>query len=162
MFSHPRPASPERARRTGEGGSTSSVPNPPAAGKLSYWQLTHDRLQHFEVPWREGGDHFDRLVKALSCVLQFSLGTPGAGLWVDVYRNMQTTPQLSFQYLVTLNSPSNYNIVLVDDLPDLLAMLEHLAPIVQLSMSSRQEQNQLTQKHRAAAAEEVGGSGTQH
>jgi hypothetical protein len=112
------------------------------------------------VPWHQETDHFDRLLKALSCVLQFSLGARGTGMWVDVYRNKKTTPQLSFQYLVTLNTPSDSDTILVDDLPDLLNMLEHLTPVIQLSMISQRPESPLAQKLRAAS--ETDGTGTAH
>jgi hypothetical protein len=116
-----------------------SRPGPPSTtheGRLSYWQLSHDRLQHFEIPWREEPDHFERLLTTLHCVSQYTLGVPGSGLWVEVYRNKKAAPQINFQYLVTLNTPADSDTILVDDLPDLLNMLEHLAPIIELSMQS--------------------------
>jgi hypothetical protein len=161
MFSHPKSTPTEHAHRAK---ITAPQPVPPSTtkeGKLSYWQLTHDRLQHFEIPWREEPDHFDRLLTALSCVMQFSLGTRGSGLWVDVYRNKKATAQLSFQYLVTLNTPNDSDTILVDDLPDLLNMLEHLAPIIELSMASHREESSLAQQMRIAAGE-AGSSGPAH
>jgi hypothetical protein len=161
MFSNPKSPQGERSAR---GGASAHQPTPPSTtkeGKLSYWQLTHDRLQHFEVPWREAADNPDRLVKALSCSLQFSLGARGTGLWVDVYRSKKSTPQLSFQYLVTLNTPSDSDTILVDDLPDLLNMLEHLSPVIQLSMASHRDESSLAQKLRMAAGD-ADSSGTAH
>lgn len=161
MFSHPKSPPSERPSRPHSSAPQPTPPSTTKEGKLSYWQLTHDRLQHFEVPWREDPDHFERLLKTLHCVSQFSLGTRGTGLWVDVYRNKKATAQLAFQYLVTLNTPSDSDTVLVDDLPDLLSMLEHLAPIIQLSMASHREESSLAQKMRIAAAENDS-SGTAH
>ncbi len=119
-----------------------SRPEPPSQtkeGKLSYWQLTHERLQHFEIPWREDQDHSERLVKTLHCTPQYHLGNRGSGFWVEVFRNQRVAPQLSFQFLVTLNTPTDSDTILVDDLPDLLSMLEHLAPIIRLSMESTRQ-----------------------
>jgi hypothetical protein len=103
---------------------------------FSYWQLVNERLQHFEIPWRDEPDHFDRLLQALHCRRQFALGERGAGVWIEVYRNERTTPELKFHYLLTLNTPDAYDIVLVHDLPDLLTFLEHLAPTLQLAMAT--------------------------
>lgn len=122
--------------------AATSRPGPPSQtkeGKLSYWQLTHERLQRFEIPWRDDGDHAERLVQTLHCAPQYSLGHRGAGFWVEVFRNQRVAPQLSFQFLVTLNTPTDSDTVLVDDLPDLLSMLEHLAPIIRLSMESTRQ-----------------------
>ena len=137
-----------------------SRPEPPSTtheGRLSYWQLTHDRLQHFEIPWREEPDHFERLLTTLHCVSQYTLGVPGSGLWVEVYRNKKATPQINFQYLVTLNTPADSDTILVDDLPDLLTMLEHLAPIIRLSIESARQSSGAGTR----ALEAFGGSGEQ-
>jgi hypothetical protein len=142
-------------RRTPPGSSggahLSPRPDPPSTnkeGKFSYWQLANDRLQHFEIPGRDEPDHFERLLRVLHCMPQFTLGTKGSGFWVEVFRNHRTTAQLSFQFLITLNTASDSDMVLVDDLPDLLNMLEHLAPIIQLSVESTRSASMAAERSR--------------
>jgi hypothetical protein len=103
---------------------------------FSYWQLVNEHLQHFEFPWSDEAGHFDRLLRTLHCRRQFALGSREAGLWVEVFRNERTTTELRFQFLATLNTPNAFDIILVHDLPDLLAFLEHLAPILRLALET--------------------------
>lgn len=148
-----------KAHGTGEPDAPDKVaarPEPPSQtkeGKLSYWQLTHERLQHFEIPWRDDQDHSERLVTTLHCVPQYTLGQRGSGFWVEVFRNQRIAPQLSFQFLVTLNTPTDSDTVLVDDLPDLLSMLEHLAPIIRLSMETTRQVDIVADKIHIQASE---------
>jgi hypothetical protein len=133
-----RPERPEPSRR---GRPEPQPPAPPATrGRLSYWQFVRQRLEHFEIPWDDDANHFDRLLHLLHCTWQYRLGTSHQGFWVEVYRNERPSPSLSFEYLLTLNGRTASDIVLIGDLPDLLYLLEHLTPIVQTSMESAERE----------------------
>lgn len=160
MFHRERASAPNE-RRTPSSPSTSSpshvppavpvsvagrpAPSSPAAPghTLAYWQLTRGRLRSFEIPWSDQSDGFNRLLRTLHCERQFDLGAQRDGVGVTVYRCHQPSAELSFQFLVTLNTGTQPDTILVEDLPDLLAFLDQLAPIIELVMKTRTREEQL-------------------
>ena len=122
-----------------------AMPPPPGA-TLGYWQLKRGRLHSFEVPWSDARDAFARLLRTLNGEKDFTLGVPGDGLSVTVYRCRRPSSELSFQFLVTLDSGKQSDKILVEDLPDLLAFLDQLAPIIELAMKTRERAEMLAER----------------
>lgn len=151
--SHPdKPDKPDGAHQPGyvPPAIPATAPPPTPAATLGYWQLKRGRLHSFEVPWSDERDGFTRLLRALHGEKDFTLGVPGDGLCVTVYRCGKPSSDLSFQFLVTLDSGKQSDKILVEDLPDLLAFLDQLVPIIELAMKTRARAESL------AAREEPG------
>lgn len=126
------------AARTPNADPAASTPATAApASILGYWQLTRGRLRSFEVPWSDERDGLARLLRTLHGEKDFTLGVPGDGLCVTVYRCHRPSSELTFQFLVTLDSGKQSDKILVEDLPDLLAFLDQLAPIIDLAMKTQ-------------------------
>jgi hypothetical protein len=123
---------------------SASAPAAPApTGTLGYWQLTRGRLRSFEIPWSDTPDAFERLLRTLHGVKDFTLGVARDGLSVTVYRCRRPSSELSFQFLVTVGSGAQSDKILVEDLPDLLTFLDQLVPIIELAMKTRKREEEL-------------------
>lgn len=139
----------------GATGATSPAPAAPGA-TLGYWQLKRGRLHSFEVPWSEEHDGFTRLLRTLHGEKDFTLGVPGDGLCVTVYRCHNPSAELSFQFLVTLDSGKQSDKILVEDLPDLLTFLDQLVPVIELAMKTRERAEALAARESEIAGQPTG------
>lgn len=137
-------------------GAPAASPATPPAATLGYWQLKRGRLHSFEVPWSDEHDGFTRLLRTLHGEKDFTLGVPGDGLCVTVYRCSRPSAELSFQFLVTLDSGKQSDKILVEDLPDLLTFLDQLVPIIELAMKTRERAEALAERERDSAGQQAG------